>query len=80
MSINTFESLEAKNTWKDSLLKRFSSWATKHDVIEDPYVLNLIKDISEERNIHFWSHEDPAELLPSLEVKEGQGYIKFGKY
>lgn len=69
-----------KNTWKESILKRFSSWATKHGVIEDPYVLNLIKDITEDRNISFWANEDPAELLPLIDTKEGQRIVDIGKF
>jgi uncharacterized protein YukE len=69
-----------KNTWKESLLRKFSTWAAKYDVMEDPYVLNLIKDITEDRNISFWANEDPAKLLPLVDTKEGQRIVDFGKF
>lgn len=78
--MSTIEISTNKNSWKESLLKKFSTWATKHGVIEDPYVLSLIKDISEDRNISFWANEDPAKLLPLVDTKEGQRIVDFGKF
>lgn len=65
---------------KDALLKRLSVWATQQDLLEDPYVINLIKDISEDRNLSFWADQDPLTLIPAVSSKKGQGLIRASRF
>lgn len=65
---------------KDNLLKKLSVWATKQELLDDPYVINLIKDITEDRNLNFWAEQDPLNLIPPIESKRGTGLIKLAKF
>jgi uncharacterized protein YukE len=68
-----------KQDVKDSLLKRLATWATQRELLQDPYVLSLIKDITEDRNIGFWASQDPLQLMPDIQTNEGLSFMRYAK-
>jgi len=72
MSINQMET-------KNSLIKKLSTWATQRGLLEDPFVLSLIKDLNDDRNIGFWANQDPLEFLPNVESDNGISFMKIAK-
>jgi predicted nucleic acid-binding Zn-ribbon protein len=72
MSVNQ---LETKNT----LVKKLSTWATQRGLLEDPFVLALIKDLNEDRNLGFWANQDPLEFLPNIESDNGIKFMRIAK-
>jgi hypothetical protein len=72
MSINQMEI-------KNSLMKKLSTWATQRGLLEDPFVLSLIKDLNEDRNLGFWADQDPIQFLPEVESSNGINFMKLAK-
>jgi predicted nucleic acid-binding Zn-ribbon protein len=72
MSINQMEI-------KNSLMKKLSTWATQRGLLEDPFVLSLIKDLNEDRNLGFWVDQDPIQFLPEVESSNGINFMKLAK-
>ena len=64
---------------KKKLIARLVKWASSRNVIDDPYLLNLINDIEENKNIGFWYTQDPLELMPEVENTEGSNLIRWSK-
>ena len=64
---------------KQKLIARLVKWANMRNVMDDPYLLNLINDIEENRNISFWHTQDPLELMPEVENTEGSNFIKWSR-
>lgn len=69
-----------KQELKEVLLRKLATWATQRNLLEDPYVLSLIKDITEDRNIGFWANQDPMQLLPEVETDAGINFMKYAKF
>lgn len=65
---------------KDSILKKLATWATQRDLLEDPYVLNMIKDITEDRNLGFWASQDPLQLMPTVDSNAGLKFMRYAKF
>ncbi len=70
----------SKQDLKDSLLKKLATWATQRELLENNYVLSLIKDITEDRNIAFWASQDPLKLMPNIDSDAGLSFMRFAKY
>ena len=64
---------------KNSLMKKLSTWATQRGLLEDPFVLSLIKDLNEDRNLGFWADQDPIQFLPEVESNNGINFMKLAK-
>ena len=64
---------------KNSLIKKLSTWATQRGLLEDPFVLSLIKDLNEDRNLAFWADQDPIQFLPEVESNNGINFMKLAK-
>ena len=64
---------------KNSLIKKLSTWATQRGLLEDPFVLSLIKDLNEDRNLGFWADQDPIQFLPEVESNNGINFMKLAK-
>ena len=69
-----------KQELKEVLLRKLATWATQRNLLEDPFVLSLIKDITEDRNIGFWADQDPMQLLPEVETDAGINFMKYAKF
>lgn len=46
-------------------------WAEDNDVVEDPYVTDLIADLTNRRRLTYWASLDPLENLPTPQPKAG---------
>lgn len=68
-----------KQDAKDSILKKLATWATQRDLLEDPYVLSMIKDITEDRNLGFWASQDPLQLMPNVDSDAGLKFMRYAK-
>jgi len=69
-----------KQEAKDVLLRKLATWATQRELLQDPYILSLIKDITEERNLGFWANQDPMQFLPAVETNTGLMFMKYAKF
>ena len=65
---------------KEYLLRKLTVWATKEELLYDPYLNNLIKDITEDRNLSFWAEQDPMNLIPPVDSKKGFGLIRLSRF
>jgi predicted nucleic acid-binding Zn-ribbon protein len=68
-----------KQDAKEVLLRKLATWATQRELLQDTYILSLIKDITEDRNLGFWADQDPMQLLPAVETTAGITFMKFAK-
>ena len=64
---------------KESILRKLATWATQRELLQDPYVLGMIKDITEDRNLGFWASQDPLQLMPSVDSNAGLKFMKYAK-
>lgn len=69
-----------KQEAKDVLLRKLATWATQRELLQDPYILTLIKDITEDRNLGFWAAQDPMQFLPAVETNTGLMFMKYAKF
>ena len=68
-----------KQDAKESILKKLAFWATKRELLQDPNVLDMIKDITEDRNLGFWANQDPLEFMPSVDSNAGLKFMNYAK-
>ena len=64
---------------KESILKKLAIWATQRELLQDPYVLSVIKDITEDRNLGFWATQDPMQLMPNVDSNAGLKFMRYAK-
>jgi hypothetical protein len=50
------------------LAESLETWAQKHQVADDPYVIRLTQSLRTRRNLSMWASLNPMEFLPNPEI------------
>ena len=53
-----------------NLADELESWASLNGILNDPYVVQLSKDIRNRKNLSTWSNLNPMEFLPNPKISE----------
>ena len=62
------------------LHSQIHGWATKNDVIDDPYILGLSEAVLNKKHLDSWETFNPLEYLPRPEGFAGAKRLRYARY
>ena len=68
-----------RDSEKNLLISRLNQWAVKHSLLDDPYLISLLRDIEKNNSLDFWATLDPSTRLPRPISKMGDQFIRWAK-